>query len=120
MVGGVDWDARDGDDLDREASHYYAPDPVARLLGEEVHGVNLRVYRKELPTVDINGHLCIPREAIGDLLRGLPAPRLQDPPRPFLIVRPPDHHAVGAEGLRSPIQRAIKREDTPWKPSNRR
>ena len=104
--------AAEGGDREGVAGHYYAPEQAARLLGEDVRAVNLRVYRKELPTVDINGYLWIPKEAVDDLLRGLPAPRLQDPPRPFLIVRPPEG-ATNAEGLGSPIWRAMQREDPP-------
>lgn len=107
----VDPDARKRDDRDGEAGQYYAPDQVAQLLGEEVHGVNLRIYRKELPTVDINGYRWIPKEAVEDLLRRVPAPRLQDPPRPFLIVRRPEQATASTDGLESPVRREITRED---------
>lgn len=111
----VDLDARGEDDRggnDEDAGHYYAPEQAARLLGEDVHAVNLRVYRKELPTVDINGYRWIPEEAVQELLRRVPAPRLQDPPRPFLIVRPPDQTGDAAAPL-SGVRREITREDTP-------
>lgn len=105
----VDREARGANGREGEAGYYYAAEQVARLLGEDVHAVNLRIYRKELSTVDINGYRWIPKEAVEELLRRVPAPRLKDPPRPFLIVRPPDGEAI-AEGLLPPIRRDITRE----------
>ena len=73
----VDLNTRSGNDRggnDEDAGHYYAPEQAARLLGEDAHAVNLRVYRKELPTVDINGYRWIPEEVVQELLRRVPAP----------------------------------------------
>lgn len=96
----------------RDAGHYYAPEQVAWLLGEDAYAVNLRIYRKELATVDINGYRWVPKEAVEGLMRKLPVPRLEDPPRPFVIVRPPEGAEASAGGSLTG-QRELKREDVP-------
>ena len=97
------------------------PSRVARILVEDAYAVNLRIYREELPTVDINGYRWIPREAVEDLLRDLGAPCPADPPRPFMILRPREG-AEDAAGAPWSGGREIRRKTprrTPRSPSSR-
>ena len=69
---------------------YYAPGQVALLMGVEPQEINLRIYRKELPASNINGYRWIPAEAVDRALAELSLSELETPPKPFLILTPPD------------------------------
>lgn len=69
---------------------YYSPEQVAILLGTGPQEINLRIYRKELPCSSINGYRWVPAEAVDRALRELSPPGLESPPKPFVILNPPD------------------------------
>lgn len=71
-----------------KGAYYYAPGQVARLLGTDLHEINLRIYLKELPAVDINGYRWVPKSAVNERLIRTSGPKLEDPPKPFFIVTP--------------------------------
>lgn len=74
---------------------FYAPEQVARLLGREVTEVNLWIYRRELPAVNINDYLWVPEEAAREMKEKLPPLGTDKPPRPFRLVVPGEDTATG-------------------------
>jgi len=71
-----------------KGAYYYAPGQVARLLGTDLHEINLWIYLKELAAVDINGCRWVPKSAVNGRLIRTSGPKLEVPPRPFFIVTP--------------------------------
>lgn len=59
------------------AGEYYAPGQVARLLDRDLHEINLWIYTRKLPVVNINDYRWVPREAVDELLSEL-SPRKAD------------------------------------------
>ncbi|QIN79456.1 hypothetical protein GBA65_14090 [Rubrobacter marinus] len=84
-----------GDDREDRARYYYAPEQAARLLGISAHEANLLIYRKKLPTVNINDYRWVTKEALAGLLEELSPPELESPPSPFAILTAPEDEAPG-------------------------
>lgn len=78
----------DADSTGEKGAYYYAPGQVARLLGTDLHEINLWIYLKELAAVDINGYRWVPKNAVNERLIRASGPKLDDPPKPFFIVTP--------------------------------
>ena len=78
-----------------KTASFYAPEQVAKLVGREPSEVNLWIYRRELPTVNINDYLWVPEEAVQRLLEKTPPVATGSPPRPFCIVVPDVETATG-------------------------
>ena len=76
------------DPTGEKSAYYYAPGQVARLLGTDLHEINLWIYLKELAAVDINGCRWVPKSAVNGRLIRTSGPKLEVPPRPFFIVTP--------------------------------
>jgi hypothetical protein len=74
---------------------FYAPEQVARLLGREITEVNLLIYRRELPAVNINDYLWVPEEAAREMKEKLAPLVTGKPPRPFRLVVPDEDTATG-------------------------
>lgn len=91
----VDGGASEGE----KGAYYYAPGQVARLLGTDLHEINLWIYLKELVAVDINGYRWVPKTAVNERLIRASGPKLEDPPRPFFIVTPGEPEITGYSRL---------------------
>lgn len=78
-----------------KTTSFYAPEQVAKLVGREPSEVNLMIYRRELPTVNINDYLWVPEEAVDKLLEKMPPVATASPPLPFRIVVPDEETATG-------------------------
>jgi hypothetical protein len=75
------------------AGDYYAPGQVARLLDRDLYEINLWIYTRKIPVVNINDYRWVPREAVDGLLSELSPRKLEDPPKPFRILRSPEQEA---------------------------
>ncbi len=83
----------DGKTHAEAAGDYYAPGQVARLLDKDPHEINLWIYTKKLPVVNINDYRWVPKEAVDELLSELSPRKLEDPPRPFRILKSAEQEA---------------------------
>jgi predicted RNA-binding protein Jag len=84
------------------ADYYYAPEQAARILGKTLHELNLWIYQGKLPIENINDYRWLPREAVEEKVKEISAPELENPPEPFLILKPEEHEAsrIGPHELR--------------------